>query len=244
MSAKDRLLICLERIIDTALFIYFLLFLLAGAYTVYDSQMVLKENSESLLRQYRPDSTGKPTQNGEIIKEKYAGWITIDDTGIDYPVMRGSDNFEFLNIDPFGNSSLGGSIFMDARNSMDFTDPYTLLYGHHLDGELLFGKLDRYLDKGYLEEHRTGTVITETEKFDVRLFAVCEVSGTDPVLFSPTEADDKITDKIRENHLYLIEDGFPKDGERLIGLSTCKFPDVGNRTVVMGTIEPSEGELP
>ncbi|MCR5793722.1 MAG: class B sortase, partial [Solobacterium sp.] len=68
--------------------------------------------------------------------------LVIDDTGIDFPVMQGSDNTEYLTKDPDGNYSVCGSVFLDCRNSADLSDPYNLVYGHHMRGQYMFGALD------------------------------------------------------------------------------------------------------
>ena len=80
------------------------------------------------------------------------GWIVVDDTNIDYPVMQGYDNSQYLNLDPYGEYSLSGSIFLDSRNSSDFTDPYSIIYGHHMEYGKMFGAIDDYLDDQYERE--------------------------------------------------------------------------------------------
>ena len=68
-----------------------------------------------------------------------AGWLTIDGTNIDYPVMQGKDNFRYLGINPLGQSDSAGSIFMDSACDPMAKDCYTLIYGHHMDGDVMFG---------------------------------------------------------------------------------------------------------
>lgn len=75
--------------------------------------------------------------------------MTIDDTNIDYPVMQGEDNNEYLNKDPFGNYALSGSIFLDRRNNPEFKDYYSLIYGHHMEHGMMFGAIDEYLNEDY-----------------------------------------------------------------------------------------------
>ena len=86
-----------------------------------------------------------------------AGWLTVDGTNIDYPVMQGKDNNSYLNTDPFGNYSLTGSIFLDSRSSPDFSDEYSVVYGHHMDYGKMFGALDDFLNEKYLKQHSSGS---------------------------------------------------------------------------------------
>ena len=66
------------------------------------------------------------------LNKDVVGWITIFDTHISYPVVQGKDNQEYLNKDVFGKFSFSGSIFLDYRNACDFTDSYSIIYGHHM----------------------------------------------------------------------------------------------------------------
>lgn len=47
------------------------------------------------------------------------------------------------------NTSLAGSIFMDARNEDDFSDRYIIIYGHHMDNGFMFGDLDKFIDEDF-----------------------------------------------------------------------------------------------
>ena len=66
------------------------------------------------------------------LNKDVVGWIKIFDTHISYPVVQGKDNQEYLNKDVFGEFSFSGSIFLDYRNACDFTDSYSIIYGHQI----------------------------------------------------------------------------------------------------------------
>lgn len=72
------------------------------------------------------------------------GWLTLDHTKIDYPVVQGTDNFEYLEKDVLGNPSVAGSIFLDAKSDRNFHDFYTVIMGHHMQGRKMFGVLFIY----------------------------------------------------------------------------------------------------
>ncbi|MBR1845920.1 MAG: class B sortase, partial [Oscillospiraceae bacterium] len=63
--------------------------------------------------------------------------------------MQGETNGKYLNTDPYGEYSLSGSIFLDSRNAGDFSDSYSLVYGHHMADGMMFGALDAFFDEGY-----------------------------------------------------------------------------------------------
>jgi len=59
------------------------------------------------------------------------GWIVVEGTTIDYPIVRGHDNETYLHWTVLGERNSSGAIFMDHRNHGDFFDPHTLIYGHN-----------------------------------------------------------------------------------------------------------------
>lgn len=234
MKRLKKIVRFLDNLTDKGMFLIFLLFFLIGMYALYDSYMVYKAaNDESILK-YKPGYE-KDAPEKEI-KGNMVAWLTLDDTSIDYPIMQGEDNSEYLNKDPYGEYSLSGSIFLDSRNNSDFTDEYSLVYGHHMEHNAMFGALDKYLEEDYFDEHRTGTLYAGDETYKIKLFAVLECAATQGEIFAPTETSFEETEKyIKEKAMYLDEGEWDKE-ERLLAMSTCKYPDTADRTVVIGTI--------
>ena len=140
-----------DRVTDYALLIGFLLLFLIGFYTMYDTLLIYDAARGDDLRSFRPivNEAGELTWDMSALSEDVVAWLTVDDTNIDYPVMQGIDNTEYLNKNPYGQYSLSGSLFLDSRNAPDFTDPYSLIYGHHMEYGRIFGALDEYLDESY-----------------------------------------------------------------------------------------------
>ena len=92
------------------------------------------------------------------LNKDVVGWITIFDTHISYPVVQGKDNQEYLNKDVFGKFSFSGSIFLDYRNACDFTDSYSIIYGHHMEYGAMFGDVVEFKNDDYFQEHKTGAL--------------------------------------------------------------------------------------
>lgn len=87
------------------------------------------------------------------INPDFAGWLTIDETKVNYPIARGSDNAYYLEHSFEKKKNELGSIFMDYRNVGMGIDSHTILYGHYTKSGYMFGDLDRYLSKKYLDAH-------------------------------------------------------------------------------------------
>lgn len=240
---KERIIRSVSDLTDFAVLFAALLIFLFGAYSVYDDIMIYSSALDTSYLHFKPGYEKEEEEDDrEIVKEEMAAWIEIDGTSIDYPVMHTSNNEKYLNTDPFGDFSLSGSIFMDYRNEMDFSDRYNLLYGHHMENGVMFGALDAFKDRKYMEEHPKGTLTVGDKEYGINLFAFLETDATDKVIFAPDLG--KIKGKMRyikKNAAFLLEDLVPeKEKPRLIVLSTCKSPDSTFRTIVIGELVSGE----
>lgn len=222
----------IDRITDIVLLLFFLLLFLIGGYTMYDTALIYNQADADLLS-YKP--TRADIENGwdmSAISDDVVAWLTIYDTNIDYPVMQGENNMEYLNKDPFGEYSLAGSIFLDSRNASDFSDPYSLIYGHHMEYGRMFGGLDEYFNLDYFDSHRKGELIVSDKVYDIEFFACLKADASVKEIFAPTETDGTL-DYVRQHALIWRE---PK-GEKLIALSTCKTSQTTARTIVFGVMK-------
>lgn len=214
-----------------AVLLFCIILFLIGLYALCDSYLVYQNANDTSLLKYRPGYKGEAPE--KPIKGNMVAWLTLDDSNVDYPVMQGETNTEYLNKNPFGEYSLSGSIFLDCRNAPDFSDAYALIYGHHMEGGVMFGSLDAWLERAYFEQHGAGELIVDEITYPLTVFAVLEAEATDEAIFAPTETDIAVTlARIADQAVYLNEDVEP-EGKKLLALSTCKYPDTTDRTVVV-----------
>lgn len=100
----------------------------------------------------------------------------------------------------------------------------------------MFGALDEYLKEDYFYEHQIGTLTVGDTEYEICMVAAMTVLATDEYIFAPTTMDiAEIKENIKENAEILDEKQLKK-GQRLVALSTCKYPDTIDRTVVIATI--------
>ena len=223
----------LDRLEDLAVLIGCLFLFLIGLYGLYDSYLVYQDANDTSLLKNKPGYGSEEAE--KEIQGNMVAWLTLDDTKIDYPVMQGEDNTEYLNKNPYGEYSLSGSLFLDSRNADDFTDPYSLIYGHHMEHGLMFGALDSYLAEEYFHTHRTGQLIVGDEVYSIRIFAVVEAEATNEQIFAPTEIPASETLFYIQTHAVYFENDVEKNSP-ILGMSTCKYPDTADRTIVFGTL--------
>lgn len=208
--------------------IVLVLVLLIVMWCMYDNYYVYSHTLSDDIAKYKPVPNAV-VQEDSPISDDMVAWITIDGTNIDYPVMQYSDNVKYLNTDPYGNYSLSGSIYLDSRNSPDFSDDYSLIYGHHMEYGKMFGALDDFLDASYLSQHTSGTLIIGKNAemtFDLEVFASMRASAKDEAVFDPGKGD--VRQFIKNNSIVYTAES----DRRIIALSTCAEGDSVSRTLV------------
>lgn len=179
------------------------------------------------------------------INPDVVGWLTIGGTQIDYPIVRGENNFYYLNRDVFGESSLAGALYMDSRNSPDFSDIYTIIYGHHMENHLMFGDLDLFKDKEFFEKNQTGSILLPDGVKDLHVLAIMEVNDNVKEVFDPTIYDWEISGLcvyLQKNAMHLSQETLDAimaapDQYQVVALITCTSGATGNRTALFLTTE-------
>lgn len=233
-----KTVIFFDKLFDRIVLLASLLFFLICIYAMYDAAMVYYNANDNSVLKYKP--TLKNTEVLREISEDAIAWITVDGTRIDYPVMQGKDNNEYLNKNPFGKYALSGSIFLDCRNKSNFSDSYSLLYGHHMEYGAMFGALDEFKSKAFFDSHRTGKLITVGGKqYDIRFFAAAMVQATDPLVFRPNDTKAAVLIERLSGSSLIYEPPEMKGDLKVIALSTCQAADTVDRMVVFGVMKES-----
>lgn len=233
--------------------------LLAGVYAGYclwDNQQIYSEaeNVQQELLRLKPKANG---ENGSIsytfdellkINSDVRAWVTLDGTKIDYPVLQGGSNMDYLNKDIYGNFALAGSIFLDSRNDSTFADNYSVLYGHHMEKSAMFGDLDKYLDRNFFEANRTGELITPEKAYNLKVFASIQTHASEERIFAPDtwrhnvsgllDFAQKDAVNINSEAVKAIRARLNK-GEKvkILALTTCSSDFTDARTIVLTAME-------
>lgn len=219
-----------DKTVDTILLIGFLIFILIGGYGVYDSYLVYLHANDTSILKYKPKDNN--LQDNKISGDMVA-WLTMDKTNIDYPVMQGKTNDEYLNKNPYGEYALSGSIFLDSSNSKKFDDGYSLIYGHHMENKGMFGSLDDYTNEKFLAKHKKGTLIIEGKSLKLHLFAVLSIQATNDYVFNPkAHHKEEVINEMKKYASFWDESADIAE-KQIIALSTCKSPENDFRTVVV-----------
>lgn len=242
--------------------IVILLVLIAGSYSAFalwDNERIyaaagdVQADMIELKPEVLPDEEDSGADFSELLKinPDVRGWVTMDATEIDYPILQGTTNFTYINTDVYGNFALAGSIFLDSRNDPDFNDTYSLVYGHHMADHKMFGDLDLYKDQAFFRENRTGCLILPNHTYKLEVLSVLLVPASDDNIFGPTRwTDDNIAaflDYVKQNSLFIHDDVLEalETAEapfRIFSLSTCSSEFTDARTIVLTVMKPYTSE--
>lgn len=124
----------------------------------------VKESDLKVLKDYRQ----LKAENPNLI-----GWLKIDGTDINYPVMKSKDNSYYLTHSFDGKNSTAGALFMDYRSDAVNPTTNTIIYGHNMNNGSMFGELKNFLSEKYFNEHTTIKFDTIYEHREYELVAVC-----------------------------------------------------------------------
>lgn len=191
-----------------------------------DKYAPIEVDSESLLNE-NPD---------------YLGWIYIPGTDISYPVVKSSDNADYLHTDFCGNYSFPGTVFMDNRCTSGILNHHSILYGHNMNNGTMFAGLKSFQKQEYLDDHQFFWFITPKYKLLYQIFSVCYANpydstqyGIDGLDFRDNEQFRAAMNAIKKQSLVQTNADPVEDTAYVMSLSTCTS-DSSRRCIVHGIL--------
>ena len=234
-SWSEKIADGVNKIVDAGIAILIILALLYSGYALWDSWRVVNSAhaTQNNLMVYKPgNSLGASFEELLALNPDVVAWITVDNTNIDYPVVQGEDNNEYLNKDVFGKHDPVGSIFLVTQNSPDFTDNYSMLMGHHMQADAMFGNLDLFLNDTFFFKNTTATLYLPDRTLELESVAILEPDAYDYMVYTVPASDiTELADYIIANATF-YRPGVLQDGDQLIALSTCASYKTNGRTVM------------
>jgi len=134
----------------------------------------------------------------EQINEDFVGWLTLPDTVIDYPVVKGTDNDYYLNHLIDGTYNSLGTLFVDFRNRIPFEDKITVIYGHSMKNGSMFFLLERYRNQSFYDEHKYFIYETKDKTYKLEPFAGMIMNAEIPFVQFNFNSNDEFIDYLNE----------------------------------------------
>ena len=166
------------------------------------------------------------------------GWIRIDGTDIDYPVVQRVDEPNYyLKHDFAGRYTDFGCPFAQENCDVQAPSDNVILYGHNMKDGSMFSDLVRYQSRSFWETHRTIHFDTLTRRDEYEVLAVCRIAADAFAFHRFVDAADAMdfADYVaacKERALY--DTGVNAQyGDKLLTLSTCEYSQENGRLLVV-----------
>lgn len=155
--------------------------------------------------------------------EDVLGWLYIPDTNISYPLMESEDNQDYLRTAWNGTKNTAGSIFLECKNSRDFSDFNSLIYGHNMGNDTMFSELVAYGDEGFAKDHDSVYIVLPDRILEYQVFSAYTAAVTSDTYRLYFEDEERKQESIQ----YYLEQAMweremePTGEDRILTLSTC-----------------------
>lgn len=218
---------------------------------IYDElqEIVIEENTDidtknvdTEIEKSEGESSNKYNlENIAKINSDVVGWIKIENTNIDYPVMQNGDYYLHRNI--YKNYSSHGTPYLAEYCNIQYSDNL-IIYGHHMNDNSMFAQLDNYKTHSFYEDHKyikfysyyNGKTIEKTYEVAIA-FKTVVYSDKGFKYYNYTNFSDvqELNDFIENcRKLEFYNTGIDINyGDKLITLSTCEYSQKNGRIVVV-----------
>lgn len=211
----------------------------------YGTYITNKKNDQLVSAVQKETQTTFKTKYSELLETNpdMIGWITIEGTKLDYPVMQTKDDEEFyLRKDFYKNYDYRGTIFVNKEACFNEPNDNMIIYGHNMDDLTMFGTLKKYSSRSFYEKHKT---IKFETLYESSIYEIAYVFKTVDNENHPNYVD-------YSNFIYINDESYfnkqmnkyeslslykttvtPKFKEQLLTLSTCEYSNKNGRLVII-----------
>lgn len=197
-----------------------------------------KEEQEEQKPTFQVDFQKLKEENPDTV-----GWIRFDEPAvISYPIVKSSDNQEYLSLTFSRTPNKLGAIFMDKDNSSDFSDRNTIIYGHNMMvGEQMFTSLHNYNEEDFLRKHPYFYIYNlDNKEMKFRIFSVGEIKSEEDnyrIDFPTEESVNQFLETCKNSSYYDVDVKLDAQS-KIVTLSTCTDSNSAeNRFVIQGVLE-------
>ena len=239
-----------HKIIKPLLIIILIVSISYIAYYMYNTYKSKKDNEEiSNINidnsQVTQEKTKRMLQIEELQKEnkEIIGWIEIEGTSINYPVLQADNNDYYLNHNYKKEKSALGSPFLDKDFDLENGSSNYLIYGHRSKNGLMFEDLIKYAKESFYKKHKTIKFTTTKEDATYEILAVfysrvyykSEKNVFRYYYFVNANNEEEYNDFVNNAKKASIYDtGVTAEyGDQLLTLSTCEYSQKDGRFAIV-----------
>ena len=176
--------------------------------------------------------------NFDDLKKKNSdtvGWIKVEGTNINYPVVQTTDNKYYLNHSYDKTSNKAGWVFADYRNDLDNFDKNTVIYAHGRVDTTMFGSLKNILKSSWYNNKNNHIIKFSTPKENTlwQVFSVYTIEAESYYITTKFPSNEYFKEFVTtlKNRSKIEFSAIPNENDKILTLSTCK-DSKGNRVVM------------
>jgi len=192
----------------------------------------VEDNGSSSNVPAEEDENGKKIINsyGKLLEvnSDTVGWLKVKGTKIDYPVVKTTDDFYYLNRNFYKDKDYSGWVFMDYRNNIDELDDNTIIFAHNrYTSGVMFGTLENVSKPNFYNKESNLIISFNTlyKEYKWKIFSFYGIDVTNDYLIT-VFLDDEVKEKeqffnmLKERSEYDFKTKVTKD-DKILTLSTC-----------------------
>ena len=202
------------------------------------SEMALVLQEESSEQEYvdviQVDFDLLRVQNPDVI-----AWMYCPNTPINYPIVQTTDNAFYLNHLLDGSKNSAGTLFMDYRNTEDLSDWNSVIYGHNMKNNSMFGTLTDYKEQSYFEAHPVIYLLTPEQNYRINVLSGF-VTSANAEIYSAFDPDDEEKELLMKRWMDASDfasEIVPDMESHFVTLSTCSYEYDDAKYVLVGVLE-------
>lgn len=266
---ENNIIVLTEKEYRTRKYIKIFLFLIAviclGYFGLYYTEAVRKDQEQRQMAKLKENEAlnamgqdevvvhkASDDEKDYVVLEKYKtlfknnknliGWLKIDDTLIDYPVMQAKDNLYYLDHNTKQEKDKNGSLFLDKDCSIANPSTNLIIYGHHMKSGKMFGQLDDYKKETFYKKHPfiSFDTLYEEGTYEVMYIFLSKIYYEEEITFKyyqfiEANSEEEFNSNMAEMaKMSLYDTGVTAQyGDQLLTLSTCDYGREDGRFVVV-----------
>ncbi|MEG2233941.1 MAG: class B sortase [Oscillospiraceae bacterium] len=179
----------------------------------------------------------------EDINSDSIAWLKCEGTLINYPIVQGSDNEYYLKHTIMDEWSDAGCVFLDFRNSDEFSDMQSIVFGHNFyRKDLMFTSLMNYKEQEYYEKFPTMSLYTPNEEYEIEIFSGYEIEAVQYDLKLNYDSEDEYADFLRQvqDKSDFRSNAVPTSADRIFTMCTCAPQGDNQRYILHGILEMTD----
>ena len=169
---------------------------------------------------YKVDFEKLASFNSDVV-----GWIKVNNTNIEYPIVQTSNNDYYLNHSFDESTNSAGWIFADCKNKFDGTDKNIVIYGHNRKDQSMFGSLNKVLNKEWYENEDNKRIILKTRQGEniYEVFSAYQIPNEEYYIQTSFKSNEEFKEfisiiKSRSVYNFQVE---VDENSKILTLSTC-----------------------